>query len=329
MKKCCKALLSMALCAAMLCLPALAATEEDESDMGPTYLAPLQVCGQATRLESGSLFLKSSDKSALHQEIIIHLSETTPVVDAVSGLPMDAAEIRDGDTVYAWVGPAMTMSLPPQTSAAVVVANIPADFAVPQYCEITGGDHTATIAIYPAPPRTEVNLPYAGGGKTDSLRIPVTAQISPWLTKQIVTVDDLVPGTRVLVWRGTDGEVSRVQMLPNVYRGYILANGAAINTVVNGETLTVSGKSQYNQVLLPIRAVAEAAGYQVDWVAGKGAVVSDNGKTVFSVLPGAEAAQTADGTYDLTCPCEKENGVTYLRAADLARLLDLFLSLDA
>lgn len=328
MKKCRKALLSLALSAAVLCLPALAAAGEDEADMGAGCLAPVRVWGQVTRLEDGSLFLQNSDETDPNREIVVHVGDA-PVVDAVTGLPLADSEIKDGDTVYAWVGPAMAMSLPPQASAAVVVANIPADGAVPEYYEITGGDHTATITIYPAPPRTAVNLPYAGGDKAHLLCIPLTAQISPWLTKQIVTVDDLVPGTRILVWRGADGGVSRVQMLPYVYQGYILANGAAIHTVVNGETLAVNGKSQYNQVLLPVRAVAEAAGYQVDWVDGKGAVVSRDGELVFSVLPGAETAQTADGAWDLTRACEIESGVTYLRAADLAQLLDLFLSLDA
>lgn len=320
-------ILSLAMCTAMLCLPALAAAGADEADTGPDYPAPVRVWGQVTHLEEGSLFLQNSDETDPNREIVVHVGDA-PVVDAVTGLPLADSEIKDGDTVCAWVGPAMAMSLPPQASAMVVLAHIPADYAVPEYYEITGGDHTATIAIYPAPPRTAVNLPYAGGGKIGLLYIPLTAQISPWLTKQIVTVDDLVPGTRILAWRGADGGISRVQMLPYVYRGYILANGAAIDTVVNGEILAVNGKSRYNQVLLPVRAVAEAAGYQVDWVDGRGAVVSRNGELVFSVLPGAETAQTSDGVWDLTRVCEIENGVTYLRAADLAQLLDLFLSLD-
>lgn len=325
MKKCCKVLLSLALCAAMLCLPVLAAAEEDENDMAPTYLAPLQVCGQATRLESGSLLLKSSDKSALHQEIIIHLSETTPVVDAVSGLPMDAAKIRNGDTVYAWVGPAMTMSLPPQTSAAVVVANIPADFAVPQYYEVSFVKPHISLAIYPPPPLTKTELVATGG---ETLTVTDTAELMPYRTKQMVRLESLVPGSSILVWRDQSGAVSRVLLFPYAYQGYVFCDEAG-GVFVNDQRLKTTAKTVDGDTLLPIRAVAEAAGYQVDWVAGKGAVVSDNGETVFSVLPGTETAQTADDTYYLTRPCEKENGVTYLRDADLARLLDLFLSLDA
>lgn len=327
MRKMLTCFLTLSLCAAVLCLPAAAAENDLLISPAPAAapLGPVQVWGQATQLESGSLLLKNSDKTALHQEVVIHLTETPPIVDAVSGLPMDASDIKNGDTVYAWVGPAMTMSLPPQASAVVVVANIPADFAVPQYYEISGLDQTVTAAVYPAPPRTQVNLPTASG---EVLTIPVTAQVSPWLTKNIVTVDDLTPGTRILVWRGTDNVISRVQMLPSQYQGWVSC-GPEGQVSVNGEELSVKGKAVDGEVLVPIRAVAEAAGYQVDWIAGKGAVVSASGKAVFSVLPGAETALTADDEVYLGRPCVIEKGVTYLQDADLARLLNLFLSRDA
>lgn len=325
MKKLLCRVLSLALCAALVCaLPAFAAETEEPASGAPAYMAPVRVWGNVTHQENGGLLLQNSDESDPYREIVVHLTETTPVVDAVSGLPMEISKIKDGDTVYAWVGPAMTMSLPPQASATVVIANIPADGAAPEYYEITGSDQTVTIAIYPAPPRTEVNLPVAGG---EVLTIPATAQVSPWMTKQIVTLDDLVPGSRVLVWRGTDGKVSRVLLLPSSYCGYLLTWPGTDDLSVNGEALPARGKTVDGQVLLPIRAVAEAAGYQVDWMAGKGAVVTSNGELVFSVLPGQETAHTAGGEQGLSRPCEIENGVTYLRAEDLACLLNLFLSL--
>ena len=63
-------------------------------------------------------------------------------------------QIKDGDTIYAWVGPAMTMSLPPQVTAQMIVANIPADYGVPQYYEIASVTPQAMIAIYPPPALT-------------------------------------------------------------------------------------------------------------------------------------------------------------------------------
>jgi len=325
MKQCGVVLLALSLCASLLTLPALAASTEEEAVTAPAYLAPVQVWGQASWLESGSLFLKNSSEGALHQEIIIHMSENTPIVDAVSGLPMEASRIKEGDTVYAWVGPAMTMSLPPQTSAALVVANIPADFAVPQYYEVAFVKPHISLAIYPPPPLTKTELVTTSG---ESLTVTDKAELTPYRTRQMVRLESLVPGSSILVWRDQSGAVSRVLLFPYAYQGYVFCDEAG-GVFVNDQRLKTAAKTADGDTLLPIRAVAEAAGYQVDWVDGKGAVVSENGKTVFSVLPGAETALTAEDEAYLGYPCVLEKGVTYLRDADLARLLNLFLSKDA
>lgn len=44
---------------------------------------------------------------------------------------MELSDLKDGETVYAWVGPVMTLSLPPQATAILILANIPADYGVP------------------------------------------------------------------------------------------------------------------------------------------------------------------------------------------------------
>lgn len=320
MKKLITCFLMLSLCAAVLCLPAFAA--ENDLLISPALdtapLGPVQVWGQAAWLESGSLLLKNSDKTALHQEVVVHLNETTPVVGAVSGLPMDASAIKNGDTIYAWIGPAMTMSLPPQAGAVVVVANIPADFAVPQYYEVTGVDQTVTIATYPAPPGTEVNLPVTGG---EVLRIPVSAEVVPYRTRQIVTLDDLAPGSRILVWRDSTGSVSRVLVFSYAYRGYLTWSEDG-TVLVNGEGLPVSGKPVDGEILLPIRAVAEAIGLDVEWRPGKGAVVSQNGFSLLEAMPGGSVAMGDGGSTAYTCVLE--NGVTYISPEALISALRLF-----
>ena len=131
-------LLSLALCAAvLLSLPALAAqtpliSPAPEATPAVEPMAPFRVWGKVTKLESGSLLITSGDDKATHPEVVVHLPEGVPCVDAVTGLPMDMSKLKDGDTLYTWVGPAMTMSLPPQTSATIVVGNIPADYRAPQ-----------------------------------------------------------------------------------------------------------------------------------------------------------------------------------------------------
>ena len=91
-------------------------------------------------------------------------------------------------------------------------------------------------------------------------------------------------------------------------------------------------------VLLPIRAVAEALGMEVSWDAAKGAVVSYGEKMIkpaplttnvlFTAMPGGEILGVdGDGeTYETYGSCVKENGVTYLSLHTLANLLDLFIA---
>lgn len=317
--------LSLALCAAaLLSLPAMAAEDGLLISPAPAVesLAPVRVWGKVTKLESGSLLLKNDNKDDIYSEVVVHLPEGVPCVDAVTGLPMDMGKVKDGDTLYAWVGNAMTMSLPPQASALIVVGNIPADYKVPEFYKVTGTDKTVMPAIYPAPERTEVNLPVAGG---ETLAIPVSAQFTPWLTRQIVTVDDLVPGSQILVWKDKDGKVEKVLLLPYGYRGYYTMNDKG-EVTVNGEKLSVNARLS-DPNLLPLRAVAEAVNYDISWVKGQGAVVKEGDKVIFSVLPGAETAKrpgNEDGDWELLAPCVTEGGITYLAARDLSLLLDLY-----
>ena len=163
------------------------------------------------------------------------------------------------------------------------------------------------------------------------MRITGQAELLPWKTRQIVQLEDLQPGSQFLAWTDSDGQVTRVLLFPYAYRtwlrydgyGGIDMPGDGFPKTPNGY-LTVSAKETEEEVLLPIRAVAEAAGYTVNWVPGQGAVVTDGESLVFSVLPGKDVARTADGETWLTDTCYFESGTTYLHADDLIRLLNLF-----
>ena len=306
-------LCSLFLCAAALCaVPAFAA----EGSEVPARLGPVRVWGSAAHLENGSLFLRNSSESDPNREIIVHLSEETFVVDAMSGLPMRPADIRDGETVYAWVGPAMMLSLPPQAAAQVVVANIPADFGAPMYHQAAAVEPQATSAA----PLTQVELTAADG---TVLTITDEAELMPWRTKNLIRLEDLVPGSRFLVWRDAAGAVSRVVVFPYAYRGYVewTESGAV---ALNGQPLAAGARRIGGRTYLPVRAVAEAAGYTVSWDRAKGAVVTENGDAVFSACPDSGTVLTTAGERGLRAPCLIASGVTYLPAGDLAELLDQF-----
>ena len=163
MKKRLFALVSLLLCTVLLCLPAAAAETE-----GPALTpspGPVRVWGTLTHLEDGGLLVKNSSTEALNS-VILH-GEDILCLDAVTGEPMELSELKDGETVYAWMGPVMTLSLPPQATAILILANIPADYGVPQYYEISAVTPQAMIAIYPPPALTWTEVTTSDGAPSN------------------------------------------------------------------------------------------------------------------------------------------------------------------
>lgn len=323
--------LSLILCLALFTIPAAAADEETQQ---PARLGPVQVYGTLTWLDNGGMLVKNSNENDPLNEVILH-GESIICLDAVTGDPMDIQDLKDGDTIYAWVGPAMTLSLPPQATALLVLGNIPADYAVPQFYEIASVTPQAMTAIYPAPAMTYTEVTAAGG---TVLTITDKAELTPYLTKNMVRLEDLVPGTRILVWSDRDGEVEKVLVFPYEYLGYVncLEDGSV---QVNGTLCTQKAKvTTDGERLLPIRDVAESLGMRVHWDDTKGAVVTYSEElapenwsadALFSAVPGgAVYGYEADGTaYEVSATCVIEDGVTYLSESALAQLLDLYLAL--
>lgn len=323
MKRTLQKVLSLLLCAAILAVPAFAAGDSDE---GSDTTGPVMVWGTLTWLDDGGLLLQNDSETSLN-EVILH-GESIICLDAVTGDPMDIKSLKDGDTVYAWVSPVMTMSLPPQTTAYIVLGNIPADYRVPQYYEITAAEVTGTDSDTQLP--TSVELTAAGG---TVFTVTDAASLTPYLIKNVVTLADLVPGTRVLVWSSSSGGAERVLVFPYEYSGYLSCSEDG-TVYVSGQAVEQSARTtEDGTLLLPIRAVSEALGLEVSWDQETGVTVAHAstaeaaGQTVFVAKPGGTiTGVTADGsTYEVTGTCINDAGVTFLTSHTLVNLLDLYL----
>ena len=279
--------------------------------------------GTVTWMGEDSFLVNPGEADDLSQAVVVHAGDA-PCLDAVTGNTLNLDTLEDGDTVYVWVGPAMMLSMPPQSAASLILGNIPADYAVPQYYEITGSVITEASAVLSV------------AGSNDTVTVPASAQVAPYLTRNLVTLADLVPGTRILVWSDAKGTPERVLVFAYEYRGYVAA--AEDGTVsVNGAAVDQKAKTTADgDTLLPIRAVAEALGMNVRWDAAQGAVVSYGedmvkpapleSETLMTALPGgAITAVDSDGTAEeVYGACVIENGVTYVSMAALAQALDLY-----
>ena len=317
-------LIAAALCAAMLCVPALAAASATGAGAyvpNPQYTV---ISGTVAHQKDGGLLMSTSTGEPTEDYIL--WTEGVAILDAVSGEPVDAKSIKDGSTVYAWLGAqtAMTMSLPPQVTPELLLVNVPADYKVPQYDVIV----RATVIMAGIPHYSGMDITLSDG---TAYQVWEDAQITPYLTRNRVTYQDLLPGTRVLMWADDSGKGSRVLVFPYAYKGgislyndgYLCVNG---RPTVHPSALRRPYKDE--RLYVPIRAVAEAAGYDVSWDKAHGVTVKDGTETVFTILPDSKAVKgtavpEGDG-FHLSGPCLIANGVTYLEAGDLAHLLGMF-----
>lgn len=178
------------------------AADNVEDMNGQDALQSLRIYGPVTKQEDGRLSIDNQSDMSISGEIILNVSEEyTYILDAVTGLPLKEEDIKDGDTIYVYIGPAMTMSLPPMTNADVIFANIPADAKVPDYIEVQSlvTDAATSKSVLTAADGTEYTV------ESD-------CNIFPYLTRNIVTLDDLAQGRKCVVWSDEDNAALQIMV---------------------------------------------------------------------------------------------------------------------
>ncbi len=141
-----------------------------------------------------------SDMSSQGEMILTIDPENTVLVDGESGLPLELSDVEKGSFV-AYLGPAMTLSLPPQCTPEVVFTNVSEKEAAPYY---------AVIARKPVAKDGSLKVVAEDG---QSYVIPDTAEIKPFRTRNVVRAEDIQKGSRCLIWQNEQEEVVRVVLL--------------------------------------------------------------------------------------------------------------------
>ena len=141
-----------------------------------------------------------SDMSSQGEMILTIDPENTVLVDGESGLPLELSDVEKGSFV-AYLGPAMTLSLPPQCTPEVVFTNVSEEEAAPYY---------AVIARKPVAKDGCLKVVAEDG---QSYVIPDTAEIKPFRTRNVVRAEDIQKGSRCLIWQNEQEEVVRVVLL--------------------------------------------------------------------------------------------------------------------
>lgn len=85
-------------------------------------------------LEDGRILVENQSEESYQGEILLNISVyDTQIVNGETGFPAELSDIQSGDVIYADIRPAMTRSLPPQTTAETVILGLPEGSRAPEY----------------------------------------------------------------------------------------------------------------------------------------------------------------------------------------------------
>lgn len=327
-----KTVLTAALGAAML-FPAVGAAEltsapADGAAQRPAYELqqrgvgePVRVWGQAVELGELSLTLQNDNEGDSYQKIVLNVAEDTLILDAVSGESRTFADIQKDEILYAWVGPVMTKSLPPITTARVILCGIPTDYHVPTFAEVQSVTETEQgVDVYMT---GDVVLHLNAG----------TELLAGEGWSGEAALDAIHPGDRLLSWYSfvalsmpAQAGPEKVMVFPSQYAGWVSADGLAVS--VNGKALDLTGanaaKVENDRLMVPVRAVAEALGCEIAWepYTNRVTVTKDGGELYHFAIGETEAAQ-GELTVGLLAPAAAADGVTFMALDDLLVLHNL------
>ena len=160
------------------------AVEEIEATLeGVSAYGKIPVYGEFVAVEDNQITIKSEEK-----EMVLNLFEDTPILNA-DGTPTSVSEIKKNSKIFAMVSDGMTMSLPPQSAAYIVMVSEDEVPAFPIYVEVKD------IATDP-----QGNTLIKSGDANYVIMLNADTEILPVKSRKIVTVQDITVGSKLLVY---------------------------------------------------------------------------------------------------------------------------------
>ncbi|MEG2000090.1 MAG: S-layer homology domain-containing protein [Evtepia sp.] len=253
-------LVSSLLMSTVLALTPPAVPDSNAPTNGGTTQEALQpncIYGQVTSItpskDGSCILLKNTNDQASNQEIAMMVSDQTMIVDAVTGNAKTMKDIKQNETLYAYVGPAMTMSLPPQTHATLILCNIPADFAVPKYAQV----QTVT-----AIDKDSIDLLMT---PSVILHLNKDTQLLSYGTDKTVTLADIKAGSYLLSWYTKETRSAPGQANPTKVMLFPQAVPAPAATVTRGEFMDMLYASAKNPAVATKSPFVDADNNAVAW----------------------------------------------------------------
>lgn len=161
--------------------------EEDVALAGESAL--IRVWGPILRIEDGNLVIDNRADVSFRGEMVITVDpEHTRILDGENGYPVEVSELSEGEAVFAYIGPAATMSEPPIVNASLILCKIPGDLRLPDYLQVTAMEEQPDGSYL------------LSGNNGIQYLVPMDCEILPFLTRNVVTLQDVQVGSSCLIW---------------------------------------------------------------------------------------------------------------------------------
>lgn len=173
-------------------------TEEESLEEGGGLVEELSQAvfdGTILSIEEDSITM-SREMEGGTEDLVIMITEDTRLLDSNGGYPILIDDLEEGMPVRVYVGPAMTMSLPAITNGEVILAGLAENGSFPVYTQVDSLEETGEDTF----------LLHTVNG--EDYLVDSETSLLPYLTRNLVTVQDLTEGTTVLLWteEGENGE---------------------------------------------------------------------------------------------------------------------------
>jgi len=332
---------------ATIWLIALLAFSQAAFALDPPPEPALSITGTIVRETGTTIEVKSAQDDS---SVILNLEARPYIVDAVTGQPLGLKD-RKTNYVIAYYGPIVTRSLPPRSNPIVIICDVPQEgnFIPPQYGRVeslTRADDYVKVTV-------------RGG----SLIVTINRDtpISPYLTRNIVTIDNIEVGSDLLMWYpfvalSYPGQATAQKTVilgranvPPIPIGATPISASATPTAaavrLNGNKVTLGAYIISGNNYVKLRDVAyllsgTAKPFAVSWDGANNAIALTSGRPYTPVggemaLPGA-GAKTAVSTTSRISLDGNEIGLTayriddnnYVALRDLGRALDFGVAWD-
>ena len=125
------------------------------------------------------------------RQLQLNLSDDTVIIDSETKTATDIGGIQKGDKLLCEYSQAMTKSIPPQTSASLIATNV------------EKGGSVVTVNADKAEKDSDGNVVVTDNDRNLELTVSKDAAVKPYKTKNIVKIDDIKNGTKMLAWYET------------------------------------------------------------------------------------------------------------------------------